>query len=397
MKNNILQFSITVALTFIIMLNTGCQADNRIIPGAERTDVYLPLISGRKVALAANQTSLTGKVHLLDSLISLGINVVKIFSPEHGFRGDIDDGAMVMDEIDNKTGIQVKSLYQDKLKPDQADLEDIDIVVFDIQDVGVRFYTFISTLHYIMQACAENHTSLIVLDRPNPHGFYIDGPVMEPEFMSFVGMHEVPIVYGLTIGEYALMINGEGWLGEGLKCDLTVVPCDNYDHLAKYDLPVKPSPNLPTMNSIYLYPSLCFFEGTVLSIGRGTDFPFEVFGHPDLTSCDFSFIPESKPGSDTNPVLKDQKCYGIDLRQFRELDHVRPAKIDLQWLLFAYSQFPDKNRFFTDYFEKLTGTATLRKQIIMGQTEDEIRSGWKDDLDKFNGIRKKYLLYKDFE
>jgi len=379
------------------MLKTGCQPDKRIIPGAERTKTYLPIISGKKVAIAANQTSMIGQVHLLDSLISLGIDVVRIFSPEHGFRGDADDGALVRDEFDNKTGIPVRSLYQESLKPDQADLEDIDIVIFDMQDVGVRFYTFISTLHYIMQTCAENNTSLIVLDRPNPHGFYIDGPVLEPEFTSFVGMHEVPVVYGMTIGEYAMMINGEGWLGEGLKCNLTVIPCRNYDHLSKYDLPVKPSPNLPTMNGIYLYPSLAFFEGTVVSVGRGTDFPFEVFGHPSLTNCSFTFIPESKPGADSNPVLKGEKCYGIDLRNFRDLGHKRPAKLDLHWLIFAYSQFPDKDKFFNDYFEKLAGNSILREQIIMGLTEDEIRESWKKGLEKFQVVRKKYLLYPDYQ
>jgi uncharacterized protein YbbC (DUF1343 family) len=397
LKNSFLHISITFVITFSIMPETGCQNDNRIIPGAERTDVYLPLISGKKVAITANQTSRIGQVHLLDSLISMRVDVVKVFCPEHGFRGDIDDGAMVMDEIDSKTGIPVRSLYQEKLKPDQDDLKDIDIVIFDIQDVGVRFYTFISTLHYVMQACAENNIRLILLDRPDPNGFYIDGPLLEPEFISFVGMHEVPVVYGMTIGEYAQMINGEGWLGARLKCDLTVVSCRNYDHRSMYELPVRPSPNLPTMNSIYLYPSLCFFEGTIFSVGRGTDFPFEVFGHPGLTGCDFSFIPEPKPGADTNPVLKGQKCYGIDLRPFRDAGYERPARIDLQWVLFAYSQFPDKNNFFTDYFEKLAGTSNLRKQIIMGLTEEDIRASWKQDLEKFQGTRKKYLLYQDFE
>lgn len=378
------------------MIKTGCQTDQAIIPGAERTDEYLTLITGKKVAVTANQTSMMGSVHLVDSLLSLGIDVVRIFSPEHGFRGNEDDGAMVRDGFDDRTGLPVRSLYQESLKPDKADLEDIDIVIFDIQDVGVRFYTFISTLHYVMEACAENNVPIIVLDRPNPHGFYIDGPVLEPEFRSFVGMHEVPVVYGMTIGEYAMMINGEGWLSEGLKCDLSVIPCGNYDHSSKYDLPVKPSPNLPTMNSIYLYPSVCFFEGTPFSVGRGTDFPFEVFGHPDLSDCNFTFIPESRPGSDTNPVLKGEECVGIDLRSFRNLGHSRPPKIDLQWIMFAYSQFPDKDKFFTDYFEKLAGTSILRNQIIMGLTEDEIRESWKVGLEKFQLIRREYLLYRDF-
>jgi uncharacterized protein YbbC (DUF1343 family) len=287
-------------------------------------------------------------------------------------------------------------LYQESKKPDKADLEDIDVVIFDIQDVGVRFYTFISTLHYIMEACAENKKSLIVLDRPNPNGFYVDGPVLEPEYRSFVGMHEVPLVYGMTIGEYATMINGEGWLNGGLKCDLTVIPCANYDHKSKYDLPVRPSPNLPTMNGIYLYPSLCLFEGTALSVGRGTDFPFEVFGHPDMQNCNFSFVPEPKLGADTDPLLKDQVCMGVDLRYLRDAGHDRPARIDLQWLIFAYNHFPDKSKFFNDYFEQLAGNAVLRKQIIMGLPEEEIRDTWKEDLEKFKLIREKYLLYQDF-
>lgn len=392
----ILHFSISFIIAFILMFKTGCQTDDRIIPGAERTDAYFPLISGKKVAIAANQTSMVGSVHLVDSLMATGINIVRIFSPEHGFRGDVDDGELIEDEIDLRTGIQIRSLYQESTKPDKTDLEDIDIVIFDIQDVGIRFYTFISTLHYIMEACAERDKELIILDRPNPHGFYIDGPVLEPEYRSFVGMHEVPLVYGMTIGEYAMMINGEGWLSGGLKCNLTVIPCRNYDHLSKYDLPIKPSPNLPTMNGIYLYPSIAFFEGTVLSAGRGTDFPFEVFGHPDLTGCSFTFIPESKPGADTNPVLKGQICHGVDLRILRNLGHERKPGLDLQWLMFAYSHFPDTSKFFNAYFEKLAGNSILRKQIIMGLTEDEIRESWKEDLEKFQVIREKYLLYKDF-
>ena len=396
MAKKLLRFSITLIITFALMSKTGCQADKTIIPGAERTDAYRALISGKRVAVAANQTSLIGNVHLVDSLISLGINVVKIFSPEHGFRGNIDDGAFVSDSVDPKTDVRIRSLYQESLKPDNSDLEDIDIVIFDIQDVGVRFYTYISTLYYIMESCAENSKNLIVLDRPNPNGFYVDGPVLEPEYKSFVGMHEVPIVYGMTIGEYAMMINGEGWLNNSLKCNLTVIPCTNYDHKSKYDLPVRPSPNLPTMNGIYLYPSVCLFEGTALSVGRGTDFPFEVFGHPDLQDCSFSFVPEPKPGADTNPLLKGQVCRGVDLRYLRDLGHERPGRMDLQWLIFAYSHFPDKSKFFNDYFEKLAGNNILRKQIIMGMTESEIRETWKEGLEKFKRVREKYLLYQDF-
>jgi len=378
------------------MLKTGCQTDQAPIPGAERTDKYLPLISGKRVAVAANQTSRIGNIHLVDSLLSCGINIVRIFSPEHGFRGNVDDGVLVADSTDTKTGIPIISLYQESKKLDRSYIDDVDVVIFDIQDVGVRFYTFISTLHYIMEACAENDKSLIVLDRPNPNGFYVDGPLLEPEYRSFVGMHEVPVVYGMTIGEYATMINGEGWLNRRLKCDLKVIPCDNYTHKSKYDLPVRPSPNLPTMNGIYLYPSLCLFEGTAISVGRGTDYPFEVFGHPELKDCSFTFTPEPKPGADTNPLLKGQVCRGVDLRYLRDLGNERPSTIDLQWLIFAYSHFPDKGKFFNDYFEKLVGNDVLRKQIIMGLSEDEIRETWKADIEMFKLIRKKYLLYQDF-
>jgi len=386
----------TLAIIFLLMLKTGCQSENIIIPGAERTEAYLHLIRGKKLGIVANQTSLIGQTHLVDSLLSLGIEITCIFSPEHGFRGDQNDGAMIRDEIDPGTGIPVKSLYQESKKPDPADFHGIDLVLFDIQDVGARFYTYISTLHYMMMACAENNTGLVVLDRPNPNGFYIDGPMLEPEFRSFVGMHEVPTVYGMTIGEYALMINGEGWLGNDLKCDLEVITCRNYDHNSKYQLPVKPSPNLPNMNSVYLYPSTCLFEGTVISEGRGTDYPFEVFGHPDLQNCSFTFIPESKPGAATNPKLLGKKCYGVDLRKYRELGDERPGRINLSWLLFAYNNFPDKENFFTDYFEKLAGTASLRAQIIKGMTEQEIRESWQDGLKNFQKTRKKYLLYPDF-
>jgi uncharacterized protein YbbC (DUF1343 family) len=392
----LVRFPVTFIITFLLMLKTGCQTDKPVIPGAARTDAYLPLISGKRVAVAANQTSVIGSVHLVDSLLSSGINIIRIFAPEHGFRGNIDDGVFVSDSVDLKTGIMIRSLYTESVKPGKSDLEDIDAVVFDIQDAGVRFYTFISTLHYVMEACAENGKRLIVLDRPNPNGFYIDGPVLEPEYRSFIGMHEVPLVYGMTIGEYAMMINGEGWLNGGIRCDLKVIQCKNYTHKTKYDLPVRPSPNLPTMNAIYLYPSICLFEGTALSLGRGTDYPFEVFGHPDLQDCNFTFVPEPKPGADTNPLLKGQVCRGVDLRYLRDLGHDRPSGIDLQWLIFAYSHFPDKSRFFNDYFSKLAGNDILRKQIIMGMTEDEIRETWKADLDKFKLTRKKYLLYQDF-
>jgi uncharacterized protein YbbC (DUF1343 family) len=378
------------------MFKTGCQGEERIIPGAERTDLYLSLLTGKKVAIVANQTSLIGSTHLVDSLVSLDIDIRRILSPEHGFRGDQPDGALIGNGTDKITGILIKSLYGGTNKPDSSALNDIDLVIFDIQDVGLRFYTYISTLHYVMQACAEYNIPLILLDRPNPNGFYIDGPILEPEYTSFVGMHEVPVVYGMTIGEYAGMINGEGWLGDSLKCDLDVIPCQNYTHNSKYHLPVKPSPNLPNMNSIYLYPSTCLFEGTMVTEGRGTDFPFEVFGHPDLQNCSFTFIPESKPGAAANPRYLGEKCYGVDLREFRASGDERPGKIDLSWVIFAYNNYPDKEHFFTSYFETLAGTASLRQQIIMGMTGEEIRKTWKEGLEEFQKKRGKYLLYPDF-
>ncbi|KPK82939.1 MAG: hypothetical protein AMS27_13565 [Bacteroides sp. SM23_62_1] len=380
----------------MMMLKTGCQQEGNIIPGAERTDLYLNLLSGKRVAIVANQTSMIGQTHLVDSLVFLGIDIRRIFSPEHGFRGDQDDGALVSNGADIRTGIPIKSLYQESKKPDSSDLNDVDLIIYDIQDVGLRFYTFISTLHYVMQACAENGKPLLVLDRPNPNGFYTDGPILEPEFRSFVGMHEVPVVYGMTIGEYARMINGEGWIGDTLFCDLKIIPCHNYTHDSKYHLPIKPSPNLPNMNSIYLYPSTCFFEGTVVTEGRGTDYPFEIFGHPDLQNCSFTFTPESKPGAATNPRYLGEKCYGVDLREYRLSGDDRPGKIDLSWVIFAYNNYPDKENFFTSYFEKLAGTATLREQIIAGMTAEAIRETWKEGLEEFQQIREKYLLYPDF-
>ena len=388
---------VILALIPIPMFMTLCNKDERIIPGAEQTDKYLEMLSGKRIAIVANQTSMIGETHLVDSLVSLGIEIRRIFSPEHGFRGDQDDGALVGNETDKRTGIPIRSLYQETKKPEPGDLDDIDLVIFDIQDVGLRFYTYISTLHYVMQACAENNKPLLLLDRPNPNGFYIDGPVLEPAFRSFVGMHEVPVVYGMTIGEYAKMINGESWLGDTLTCQLDIIPCLNYTHDSKYHLPVKPSPNLPTMNSIYLYPSTCFFEGTVATEGRGTDYPFEVFGHPDLQNCSFSFIPESKPGAATNPRYLGEKCYGVDLRELRSLGDERPGKIDLSWIIFAYNNYPDKDNFFRNYFEKLAGTSSLRNQITAGLTGEEIRETWKKGLEEFQKIRKKYLLYSDFE
>jgi uncharacterized protein YbbC (DUF1343 family) len=385
-------------LSFLLSCSHSRGQDD-IQTGAERTDLYLPMLQGIKVGIVANQTSVIGSTHLVDSLLSLGggeTMIRKVFSPEHGFRGEAEDGQRIEDQLDAATGLPLVSLYGKNRKPAPEDIGELDAIVFDIQDVGARFYTYISTLFYVMQACAENSKPLILLDRPNPNGFYVDGPMLDTSYRSFVGMHEVPVVYGMTIGEYGQMINGEGWLGNGLICNLEVIPCLNYDHTMLYSLPVNPSPNLPNMNAIYLYPSTCFFEGTVISEGRGTDFPFEVFGHPRLGNAHFAFTPESIPGKSSRPKLKGETCMGMDLRYLRNSTK-RDPQINLSWLLFAYENYPDKETFFMPYFEKLAGTARLRQQIMVGMTEDEIRASWSDGLAAFKKIRKKYLLYPDFE
>ncbi len=370
---------------------------NDITTGAERTEVYFPWLEGKNIAIVANHTTLISDTHLIDSLLSYGFAIKKVFSPEHGFRGKADAGAKIKNQIDKKTGLPIISLYGKHKKPTKNDLKNIDIVLFDIQDVGARFYTYISTMTYVMQACAENNIPVIILDRPNPNGFYVDGPVLKKEYSSFVGMHAVPIVHGMTIAEYANMINSEGWLENKAKCKLKVVKVDGYDHSMIYELPVKPSPNLPNRESVYLYPSLCLFEGTIVSIGRGTDFPFQVFGHPELRHQKFSFIPECKPGASSNPKLKGKKCYGINLKDYANKYKTNPAIINLSWIIDSYNTLKKENDFFTNYFDKLAGNSSLRKQIIEGKTEKEIRKSWKSDLKKFKKIRKKYLLYPDFQ
>jgi uncharacterized protein YbbC (DUF1343 family) len=363
------------------------------VPGACRIDDYRGLIEGRKVAIVANQTSMVGKRHLVDTLLSLGMEIREIFSPEHGFRKMADAGEKVESGRDPETGIPLVSLYGNHLKPTAGDLKGIDVVIFDIQDVGTRFYTYISTLHYVLEACAENNVKCLVLDRPNPNGFYFDGNVLDTAFRSFVGMDPVPVVHGMTIGEYAGMANGEGWLRNGAKCDLDVIKCLNYDHSTYYELPVKPSPNLPNQNSVYLYPSICFFEGTNLSLGRGTSFPFQVFGSPEMPDRGFSFTPESVPGA-KNPPLLGKKCYGTDLRDAISRKLVPRPEINLDWIIDAYRDFPEKDRFFNSYFDVLAGGPVLREQIINGMTSEQIRVSWKDGLRKYSETRAKYLLYK---
>lgn len=368
-----------------------------IMTGADQLEVYLPVLQHKNIAIVANQTSVINKTHLVDSLLSLRLKLNKVFCPEHGFRGDAEAGAKIESKIDTKTGLPIISLYGENKKPKKEDLKGLDVVIFDIQDVGVRFYTYISTLHYVMEACAENNIFLLILDRPNPNGYYIDGPVLNPKFASFVGMHAVPVVHGLTIGEYAMMINGEKWLPNQINCKLNVIKVRNYKHSDYYKLPIKPSPNLTNMNAVYLYPSLCFFEGTVVSIGRGTNAPFQIVGHPLFENTDFNFTPVSIKGMSENPPYKNQICYGYDLSEFSVSIIRSEAKLNLFWLIDSYKRLSAKTKFFNDFFDKLAGNDLLKKQIIEGKSEDEIRKTWEIDLKKFKEIRKKYLLYADFE
>ena len=369
----------------LVLFTFSAQAQ-KLVLASERTDVYLHHLQNKKVGVVGNQTSMIANTHLVDSLLSLGIDVVKAFSPEHGFRGKEDAGAIIEDGIDVKTGIPIISLYGENKKPKTEQLQGIDILLFDIQDVGARFYTYISTLNYVMEAAGENNIKVIVLDRPNPNGHYIDGPVREKGFESFVGMHPVPIVHGMTIGEYAKMINGENWISK--NCDLIVIKMKNYTHDIHYDLPIKPSPNLPNATSINLYPSLCLFEGTNISVGRGTDYPFQQFGAPYLESS-YSFTAESGEGS-KSPKHENKECFGTDLR-FQ--DNYLTA-INLNWLIETYKQCPRKEKFFNNFFDKLAGTDKLKKQIIAGKTAKEIKASWKEDLTSFKKLRKNYLIYK---
>jgi len=356
--------------------------------GASRTELYLQMLQNKKVGIVANQSSLVGKTHLVDTLVSSGIDIVKIFTPEHGFRGTSAEGEHVDDGTDPRTGIRIISLYGKNRKPTAEQMEDIDIMLFDLQDVGVRFYTYISTMSYVMEACAENNVRFIVLDRPNPNGFYIDGPIMEDKYKSFVGMHNVPIVYGMTIGEYAQMVNGEGMLQDEAVCDLTVIPMGNYCRDKIYKLPVKPSPNLPNWQSVYLYPSLCLFEGTVVSVGRGTETPFQCYGHPKMTGS-HEFTPK-KSGRYT-PPYSDELCRG----EIIEVNDIN-GQINLNYLIEAYRQLESEPAFFNNYFEKLVGTDRLRSQIENNVTTDSIRASWKEGVDAFKQIRTKYLIYSDF-
>lgn len=393
------KFLTLFAIISFMLLNVSAQQDKKIIlldaedavVGASRTELYLPLLKNKNVGIVGNQTSIFNGVHLVDTLLSLDVNIEKIFSPEHGFRGTADEGAHISSGVDEKTGLPIVSLYGKNKKPSKEQLQGIDILLFDLQDVGVRFYTYISTMTYVMEAAAENGIPVIVLDRPNPNGFYVDGPVLEPENSSFVGLHQVPVVYGLTIGEYAKMVNGERWLNGGVQCELTVIPMKNYIRNAIYELPVKPSPNLPNWQSVYLYPSLCFFEGTNVSVGRGTETPFQVYGHPDMTD-DYTFIPKTAQGHNA-PLYSGKECYGKCLSEYANNFRNNEQRIQLQWLINAHNQLKDNPDFFNNYFEKLAGVNSLREMINNGVSEDEIRESWRDEIDKYLKIRKKYILY----
>lgn len=384
-----LHFVLAAIVSIVFLFPAAAQ----VKVGAERTSDYVPLLKGKNIALVANQTSLVRKTHLLDTLLSLGITVKKVFTLEHGFRGSADAGEKVESTYDGKTGVRMVSLYGKDKKPKAEELADIDLIVYDVQDVGARFYTYISSLHYLMEAAAEHKKKIMILDRPNPNGFYVDGPILDMKYKSFVGMHPVPIVHGMTIGEYAQMINGEGWLANKVKAEIQVITCLKYNHNTRYTLPVKPSPNLPNMQSIYLYPSLCLFEGTNVSLGRGTDWPFQVFGSPDMKGYDFAFTPRSKEGAKF-PPNKDQECFGVDLRKF-DMKYVNHVNID--WVVNAYESTANKGSFFTDFFLRLAGNDALKNQIISGISEDVIRASWKPGIDKYKMMRRKYLLYADFE
>ncbi|MEY1640254.1 exo-beta-N-acetylmuramidase NamZ family protein [Tenuifilum osseticum] len=386
-----------IVLTFSVSVFLITARAQEILPGARLMSNYLPLIQGKRVAVVANHTTLVGSKHLVDTLLSAGVTIKKIFSPEHGFRGDIEAGELIGNYTDKVTGLPVISLYGGSKKPKPTDLSDVDVVIFDLQDVGVRFYTYISTMHYVMEACAENNKPLIILDRPNPNGFYVDGPVLDTAYRSFVGMHPVPLVHGMTIGEFAQMINGEGWLKGKIQCNLTVIPCRGYTHSMTTALPVRPSPNLPNHLSILLYPSLGLFEGTVVSVGRGTDYPFQVFGFPNFPDKGFRYIPVEKRGASLNPPYKGKPVYGIDLRDYSVNYFLDRREIILDWLIYSYNNYPEKDKFFNNFFNLLAGTSVLRQQIENGLTPSEIRATWQPALEQFKLLRKKYLLYPDFE
>jgi uncharacterized protein YbbC (DUF1343 family) len=401
-------FKISLSFIFLTIISTSCSArktdakknvksvleiaeDNpktEIKTGADNYNNYLPILKDKKIGIVTNQTGiLSNKMHLVDFLLKENIAIQKIFAPEHGFRGTADAGEHVVDGKDSKTGLSIISLYGDNKKPKPEQFAGIDIIVFDLQDVGARFYTYISSLHYIMEACAENNIPLLILDRPNPNGSIVDGPILEKEFTSFVGMHPIPLLHGMTIGEYAQMINGEKWLKNEVQCKLTLIPCSNYNRKMNYSLPVKPSPNLPNDQSVNLYASLCLFEGTNVSVGRGTEKQFQIYGSPYLPKSNYSFIPKPNFGAQ-NPVYNGVLCYGEDLSTYSRLN-----QLELKWIIKAYQTTTDKSKFFNPFFTKLAGTKKLQLQIEAGTSEDKIRESWKKGLIKFKEMRSKYLIY----
>ena len=400
------RFALPFAL--LILIQTGCYpqkknaiAQKQIRTGAEQTDKYLPLLKGKRVAIMANPTSIIGKTHLVDSLKSLGVNIVKVFGPEHGFRGNSSAGVAIQDEIDAKSGIPIISLYGRKNKPSKEDMADVDVLIYDLQDVGVRFYTNINALSRLMESCHESGKPMIILDRPNPNAYLIDGPILDMKFRSGIGMFPLPMSHGLTVGEFAQMANGEGWLTNGVKCDLKIIPVANYDHSMSYTLPVAPSPNLNTQQAIMLYPSTCMFEGTYLNHGRGTYFPFTLLGSPELKGIyEFSYTPTGIKGMAETPLFMNQECYGLDLRQY-DVEKLRASgKINIQWIIELYNKHPYKEKFFDsrlsremNNIEIQIGNDLFRKQIIAGTSEEEIRKTWEPGLSRYKEMRKKYLLY----
>ncbi len=390
MKNTVLSHFLTGVLFLVVMFSIHAQPTP--LTGAERSELYLPLLQGKKVGLVGNQTSIlpqSDKKHVVDFLLEKGVEIKKVFVPEHGFRGTADAGEKVDNSIDQKTGLPIISLYGNNKKPSADQIKDLDVVIFDLQDVGIRFFTYISTMHYVMEACAEQGKKVIIFDRPNPNGSFVDGPMLKAGYESFVGMHPIPVVHGLTVGELAQMINAEKWLKGGISADLEVIPVANWQRDQAYNLPVKPSPNLPSDLAIKLYPSTCFFEGTVMSLGRGTYDPFQMYGYPDPKFGNFTFTPVSIDGMSKTPPHQDKRCYGVDLRD-ESLDH----QFTLKYLLDAYEKSGMKEKFFNNFFNTLAGTDELKKQILAGKSESEIRESWKAGLKAYMQKREKYLIYE---
>jgi len=382
---------------FACVFSLSAQSDvmkSRVIVGAEQTEAYFPLLKGKRIALFSNHTGMVKNKHLLDVLIENKFDVVAVFSPEHGFRGDAGAGDRISSSVDPKTGVPILSLYDGNTgKPSAESMQKFDLLVVDIQDVGLRFYTYYISMVKLMDACAEHQKKVVILDRPNPNGFYVDGPILDMKYKSGVGWLPIPVVHGMTLGELAQMVNGEKWLPENRVCDLTVIKCRNYTHQTLYRLPVPPSPNLPNMTAVYLYPSLCYFEATPVSVGRGTDIPFQIYGHPDMKSYDFSFTPRSLPAA-KNPPQKDRLCYGVNLSRL-STEEIREKGINLSYLIDAYRNLNIGDHFFSSFFEKLIGVDYVRQMIEQGKNADEIKAMWQDDVTKFKQQRKPYLLYEE--